>query len=407
MAIRKTLRLEDLSTAALEIVAESGIGGLTLRPLAARLGTTVSVVSYQFGQKEQILETVIRDAARAEAAYFDGWRRRLGRTPALSPTVAAQILERILVDLTGEHRAHTVLFSELLFNVASVPESEALTAWGEHRRLFCAWLVEHLWPGVAFDLSGLIDGYLIEEGAYSLALGEVDSYRWLRRLCIARLTGGLLPAGGQAADQALFDRYLDDLRNLGAYAVTRQDMAYDRGQEEIVHACADLISENGISGLTHRSVGQRAGVAASTVAYHFPTQPDLVRAGLARLIPAEQTRILRDGTASYVVENADSERKTLRRYQGFEIARAGLGIALSAMRDPEWFAAAADLRALRGFFLSNTLIAEMEPVHFDRLGVQALVLSASGCVNRNAWRGAEPAMKTALKLVFDTLKALQ
>lgn len=406
MAIRKTLRPEDLLTAALEIVAESGIGGLTLRPLAARLGTTVSVVSYQFGQKEQILETVIRAAARAEAAYLGGWKHRLGRTPAISPALAAQILEQILVDLTGEHRAHTLLFSELLFNVTSVPESGALAAWGEDRRQFCAWLAKHLAPGATFDLAGLIDGYLIEECAYSLALGGADSYRWLRRLCIARLTGGLLPTGGEAADQALFDAHFEELRNLGGYAVTRQDTTYDRGQEDIVHACADLISENGISGLTHRSVGQRAGVAASTVAYHFPTQPDLVRAGLARLIPAEQTRIQRDGSATYVEEKT-SRHKPLRPFQSFDIARSGFGVALSAVRDPDWFGAAADLRALRGFFLSNTLIAEMEPVPFDRLGVQALVLSASGFVNRNAWKGAEPATTSALKLVFDTLKALQ
>ncbi len=407
MAIRKTLRPEDLLTAALQIVAESGIGGLTLRPLAARLGTTVSVVSYQFGQKEQILETVIRDAARAEAAYLDGWRRRLGHTPAISPAVAAQILEQILIDLAVEHRAHTLLFSELLFNVSSVPESGAMAAWGEHRRQFCAWLARHMAPGAAFDLAGLIDGFLIDECAYSLALGQVDSYRWLRRLCIARLTCGLKPAGNAAADQALFDAHFEALRQHADHAVTRQDMAYDRGQEEIVHACADLISENGMSGLTHRSVGQRAGVAASTVAYHFPTQPDLVRAGLARLIPAEQTRIQRDGTATYVVDDDPAGRKKLRRFQGFEIARSGFGVALSAVRDPDWFAAAADLRALRGFFLSNTLIAEMEPVSFDRLGVQALVLSASGCANRNAWRGAEPATEAALRLIFDTIKALQ
>jgi AcrR family transcriptional regulator len=406
MAMRKTLRPEDLSAAALEIVAESGIGGLTLRPLAARLGTTVSVVSYQFGQKEQILESVIGDAARTEAAYLDGWRRLLGPAPAISASVAAQVLEHILIDLTGEHRAHTLLFSELLFNVTSVPESEALAAWCGNRRRFCAWLAGHMAP-VPFDLAGLIDGFLIEECAYSMALDRLESYRWLRRLCIARLTDGLLPAGGDAADQALFDAHFKALRLHANHAVTHRNETYDRGQDDIVHASADLISENGISGLTHRSVGQRAGVAASTVAYHFPTQPDLVRAGLARLIPAEQTRIQRDGTATYLSDENGEGRRPLRRFQAFEIARSGFGVALSAVRDAEWLAIAADLRALRGLFLSNTLIAEMEPVNFDRLGVQALVLSASGCANKNAWRGAELATGAALQLVFDTLKALQ
>ena len=407
MAIRKTLRPEDLASAALELVAESGIGGLTLRPLAARLGTTVSVVSYQFGQKEQILETVIRGAGDAEARYFDDWRRKLGPSPAISAGLAAHVLEQVLVDLTTGHRSHTLLYSELLFNVSSVPESEALAAWVERRRQFCAWLVAHMAQRPAFDLAGLIDGFLVDECAYSLALDRLESYRWMRRLCIGRLMGGLLPASREAGDQALFDVNFENMRDEAGYAATRDGRDYDRGQDEIVQACADLISENGISGLTHRSVGQKAGAAASTVAYHFPTQPDLVRAGLARLIPGEQTRIQRDGTAIYAATEVAQALPSLRRLQGFEIARAGFGIALSAVRDPDWFAAAADFRALRGFFLSNTMIAEMEPVPFDRLGVQAVVLSASGCANRDAWQGAEVATRKALQLVFDTLEALQ
>lgn len=407
MAIRKTLRPEDLSSAALEIVTESGIGGLTLRPLAARLGTTVSVVSYQFGQKDQIVEAVIRAAARAEAHYFDDWRQRLGEAAAISPAMAARVLEQVLIDLAGEHRAHTVLFSELLFNVGSVPDSDALAGWIARRRQFCTFIAERLTPRADFDLAALMEGFLVEEGAYSLALGGIESYRWLRWLCIARLTGGLGPAGDPAADQMLFDRHFDTMRSAAGYAVAHLHKDHDRGQDEIIHACADLISENGISGLTHRSVGQRASVAASTVAYHFPTQPDLVRAGLACLVPLEQTRIQRDGTAAYATRDEVGETKPLRRFQAFEISRAGFGVALAAVRDPGWFAAAADLRALRGFFLSNTLIADLAPAPFDRLGVQALIMGASGCANRDACLGAEVATARGLRLVFDTIEAMR
>jgi len=303
MAIRKILRPEDLSAAALELVAQSGIGGLTLRPLAAKLGTTVSIVSYQFGQKEQILETVIRDAARVEADYFDAWCDRLGESPAISPMLAAQVLEEVVSDLTTSHRARTLLFSELLFNVAEAPASEALQHWIGRRRRFCVYIADHLVPRAAFAMAELMHGLLVDECVYSLALSDIDSYRWLRRLCISRLVGGLVPAGPDAADQRMFDASFEALCRFSGQVELRQSTG-ERALEDIAQACADLIAESGIAAVTHRAVGQRAAVAASTVAYHFATQPDLVRAGLTRLIPPEQARLEIDGSASFDAASA-------------------------------------------------------------------------------------------------------
>ncbi|MBW8733582.1 MAG: TetR family transcriptional regulator, partial [Asticcacaulis sp.] len=272
------------------------------------------------------------------------------------------------------------------------------------RRRFCVYIADHLVPRAAFAMAELMHGLLVDECVYSLALSDIDSYRWLRRLCISRLVGGLVPAGPDAADQRMFDASFEALCRFSGQVDLRQGTG-ERALEDIAQACADLIAESGIAAVTHRAVGQRAAVAASTVAYHFATQPDLVRAGLTRLIPPEQARLEIDGSASFVA--GDVAGRVMRPFQGFEIARVGFGVALAAVRDPEWCATAAALRARRGYFLRNTLIDMLAPAPFDALGVQAVIMGSSGYANLHAVRGAEAASKLALPLIFDTLRIIR
>ncbi|ESQ88998.1 hypothetical protein ABAC460_14555 [Asticcacaulis sp. AC460] len=406
MAPRKALRIEDVATAALDIVAAEGVAGLTLRPLAARLGTTVAILSYQFGQKEALVEQVVAFAATGEAAYLDGWREALGGSTVLPATALAQIVEAVVADLTTLLRPQTLLFSELLFNVSGPEYSPAMATWIGHRFAFLQFLVAQVEPAPVFDLATLLQGYLIDESAYALALGGIDSYRWLQKLCIGRLCSGLCPPGPASGDEVLFDRHILALRRY-AGAALKADEPVEGAQDLIAQAAGDLIAARGVAGVTHRAIAEQTNLAPSTVAYHFPSQPDLVRTGLARLVPPQQTRMELDGSSSYTIRDIDGTYERLRPYQAFELARAGFGIALAASRDPEWRPAAAGLRTLRGHFLKRALAGMTGPAHFDGLGAQALIVAASGIANLNACKGAEITTAMTLPVIFGTLDAIR
>ncbi len=405
MPPRRTLRVEEVADAAFHIVAAEGIAGLTLRPLAARLKTTVAVLSYQFGQKDVLVEQLIRHAADHEARHLNGLRTQLEDSTDLPVSLLGQIYEAILDDFITVLRPGTILLSDLLFNISGAAPSLALVDWLATRKTFWELLANRLTPKPAFDLATVLHGFAIDESAYGLALGTHDGYRWLRRLCIGRLASGICPQGERPADQRLFDHHTIALR---AHAEWRfADILPTEGpQSVIVQAAADLIATRGVASVTHRAAAERTGLAASTVAYHFPSQPELVRAGLDRLIPSQQARLERDGSARYNVNDPMAPQRGIRPYQSFEIARAGFGIALSAARDSEWRNAAASLRTLRGHYLKQHLTETAAPVPFDALASQALIMAACGIANIEAWRGPEEASRLALPVIFTTLHDL-
>lgn len=53
-------RKQDLLDEIVEYVGEHGIGDLSLRPLAKRLGTSTYTLTYQFGSKDQLLTDAVR-----------------------------------------------------------------------------------------------------------------------------------------------------------------------------------------------------------------------------------------------------------------------------------------------------------------------------------------------------------
>src|SRR6185312_9456649 len=65
MAIR-----ERLLAAAVDYVAEHGVGELSLRPLAAALGTSHRMLIYHFGSKEGLLVEVVREVERRQRETF-------------------------------------------------------------------------------------------------------------------------------------------------------------------------------------------------------------------------------------------------------------------------------------------------------------------------------------------------
>src|ERR1700750_2277716 len=65
---RGTSRRAELSEAATDYVLENGLIGLSLRPLAAELGTSDRMLLYHFESKDDLVATVLRVSSDRSAA---------------------------------------------------------------------------------------------------------------------------------------------------------------------------------------------------------------------------------------------------------------------------------------------------------------------------------------------------
>jgi AcrR family transcriptional regulator len=85
---------ERLLAAAIDYAAEHGISDLSLRRLAAALGTSHRMLIYHFGSKEGLLVEVIRAVEQRQRDALAG----LGRDPSLSPAETMRRMWERLAD---------------------------------------------------------------------------------------------------------------------------------------------------------------------------------------------------------------------------------------------------------------------------------------------------------------------
>jgi DNA-binding transcriptional regulator YbjK len=84
-------------------------------------------------------------------------------------------------------------------------------------------------------------------------------------------------------------------RFMGQGKTTRRHDPHRR--ERIIEAAVDVISESGLSGLTHRSAARRADVPLGSTTYHFTSLDELLDAAV-RMVAARNVARLRDWAAA-------------------------------------------------------------------------------------------------------------
>lgn len=363
--------LEPTLHAAMTLVAADGLKGLSLRPLAERLGSTVSTLTHRFGLKDELLATLIEAAAAQDGAFFDRWLARIRALDVSDAALMAELADAILSDMAGPEALRTRFYCELLQGVVARPEiASALAAWSGRRLDF--WRAASAGLGDP-ELGEWLHAFSTLEAAYGLAVGDVAAYRWLRRLGLRRLCRGLIPADGAA-----------ELWQFQVFRAALGDMLDDPGrpapaltewQAKAAGHISALIIAEGADAVTHRAIAARAGLANSTLAYHFPRQEDLLRAGLSDIA----TRI------HGIIAPTPGEAAPDFELTSVELARATFAVALSAVRMPGLKAFSADLRRRRGenyVVYLNSQLPDETP--FDVLSAQAMSLTGQGQVMLDA-----------------------
>lgn len=371
------------------LVAADGLKGLSLRPLAEQLGQTVSALTHRFGLKDELLNALVAAAIVQDEVFLDRWLTRIRALDVRDGATMAELVDAILSDLAGPEALRTRFYCELLQGVVSRPELAAAVATWSARRL-------HFWRAATAglgrpELDEALHAFSIGDAAYGLAIGDVAAYRWLRKLNLRRLCCGLI-AADNAEDlsqyrvfrEALGELFDDPSRSAGPPLTDWQAKAAP-------HISALIIAE-GADAVTHRAIAARAGLANSTLAYHFPRQEDLLRAGALDMIARA-----RQATAAPARE-ADFQLTAIQS------ARATFALALIAARMPGFKAVAADLRRQRGENYVGVLERQMGEQVFDVVACQALSLTGMGRMMLDAVM--DPAVSDAGFKLSERLRAV-
>jgi len=367
-----------LLAAACRIVAAEGLAGLTLRPLAEALGISVTVLSNHYGVRADIMAAICRAAREHDTQRLDHWRRLLAGLGSLPPAIAADMAEAILDDLATEQRTISVLYLETLhactWDAALAP---AFEPWAAQRRAFWHEFAQRAGLAGALLECAWWQGYVVAELAYSVALNAVSSYRMLRRVCLQRLFAGGAAAAPDDAGATLFALLAEQMQrgadSLGAESGTGHAPEW---MARAARACGIRLAEQGASGLTHRAIAAEIGVPHTTLSYRFPTQYDLVTAGL-------------ESIAAHILLAVDAGSLTeLQRLRiagdgkKLDLARANFAVAIAAARMPELKDYTASLRSRRGNNLVKVFEQYMPGARgIDGLCAQVISMGLTGLTN--------------------------
>lgn len=320
-------------------LAEGGFKALTLRPLAQACGFSLAAVTYHFGAKTQLVERLVTRERQIDRERHAEFAARFADLPSLLHGALTAVLEAYLDDSAGPGAETTMIWTELLLAGGwDVEARSVILPWIEERwafwRTFFAGRLEGAEGWAAAAMS-----YVTDEAVHSLAQRKLEDYRLLRRMSLERW-GGRFPLTAPGLSQsAFFDAVVKRLDpGLALPEPDAPATALNDRRSNIAQAAAAVIVLDGVEAITHRAVADRAGVPASTVAYHFTNRMDLVRAGMATV---------------YLIAQGKMALKDVE--PGLAVARGTVSVALAAARDADLLPFAVDLRRQRGANLHGRL----------------------------------------------------
>ncbi|MCD9145384.1 TetR/AcrR family transcriptional regulator [Streptomyces albireticuli] len=103
-------RIEEITAATEQVIAERGIEGLTHRAVAEKAGVPLGATTYHFATKDDLITAALQRAVDRYAAYLQDWA---ARRPGLTADQLTVLLTDALLDCFGPQRDQQVLEFEL------------------------------------------------------------------------------------------------------------------------------------------------------------------------------------------------------------------------------------------------------------------------------------------------------
>ncbi|GHE46846.1 DNA-binding transcriptional regulator [Streptosporangium violaceochromogenes] len=146
-------RRRRIIQAALELIPEVGVGGLTHRLVAARADVPLGATTYYFTSLDDLAHTALTAAAELTAEGLRSWAEALRTGPDLPATLAT-----LIDDYLGD-RSRMLIWNELYAAAGHRPELRPLAReWSDGLTRLLAGYVDHQ---TARAVAAFIDGILL------------------------------------------------------------------------------------------------------------------------------------------------------------------------------------------------------------------------------------------------------
>jgi TetR/AcrR family transcriptional regulator, regulator of biofilm formation and stress response len=143
-----------IALAALEVVADKGVEGLTHRAVAAVAGIPLGSTTYHFATLDDLLAAAIVEAKKATDVERAAWAAELGPDTDLVAAVTDYVM-----DALSDHWGRTVVEHELYIAALRRPQLRQLSReWDE---AFPAVLSEHTDAVTALTVAMVVDGMFV------------------------------------------------------------------------------------------------------------------------------------------------------------------------------------------------------------------------------------------------------
>ncbi len=368
LASPRSIEADRVVAAAMTLVADVGLSGLTMRDLAQSVGKSTTVIVNLFGAKAGLIEATAVVAFEQDRAYHEAFFANVSGM-ALSRDALLALAGRYLRERALASASFVRVWEELLVSTEPAPFlPPLLVRWEAMRReAWTAFLAQT--PGLA-TFGEAVSTYLIIEQFYAGALGGRPDYEMIA----AEGLGGLVDrAFGRRDDPAsASESYVGQLAIPKAPA---DGLEVGSLKLRLLDVAADQILTKGVAVVTNRSVSTAVGTSTSTIAYHWVDMRRFIIDAIWHAVFREMPGYLDyrhpagDGPPD-LQRWSDLMARTLKvggaEGQGFYIKYARLiaQVCLKARRDPSFQELAMILRGPEG---GGTYVnrAELWPAHFD------------------------------------------
>ena len=141
--------------AAVQEIAEVGVGQVTHRRIAARAGVPLGSTTYYFPTLDDLVSAALREATETARGHLEAWADQLLASQDL-PTTFVELARRYL-----DNREQALLEYELCLAATRTPELRPVAQlWIDGLRGLCARFAGG--PARGFALAALVDGALLQ-----------------------------------------------------------------------------------------------------------------------------------------------------------------------------------------------------------------------------------------------------
>lgn len=262
-----------IAAAAIDVLAEHGIAGITHRLVAEAADVPLAATTYYYESKLDIIR-----AASAEilSRYESAFQRVLGRAQDETAKSFAEIAQRLLENAANRDRSNGICWAEITLDSGRRAETHALAReWWE--RMGAIWL----------DIAracGVREAGAASRSAIDLLVGLL---LMLLALGVTSKSVALVLSG--KADPLVRWRPVGSVR-AAAEPERRATPKAQQTRARILAAAIDALCEEGPGALTLREVASRANVTPTAPLYHFQNTSTLLAAAQAALFEQAKAR---------------------------------------------------------------------------------------------------------------------